>query len=227
MAGEGSVPRLALRGVERGVDEDGAERPTLRTDGGPIAGRFHVARSPAGDAAVLWVFGAGGGLGGPAGGLYPRLGRQLAGEGIPSLELAYRHPGALADCVADVLLGIEYLATRGGARVALVGHSFGGAVVIAAGAASPAAIAVAALRSQTAGTDTVDRLAPRPLFLAHGEADEMLPAAYSRDLYARAREPKHLVLYPGCRHGLDECRDALDRDLLAWLREVVAPAPMA
>jgi hypothetical protein len=34
-----------------------------------------------------------------------------------------------------------------------------------------------------------------------------------------AMEPKELVLYQGCRHGLDDCREELDRDLTEWLRK--------
>ena len=56
---------LELQSVETGRLEDGAETLVLHTDGGPIDCRFHPAET--GDAAVLWVFGAGGGLGGPAG----------------------------------------------------------------------------------------------------------------------------------------------------------------
>ncbi len=220
MANSGRRLGLELREVEQGPAEDGAERLTLRTSAGTIGCRFHDAYG--GDAAVLWVFGAGGGLGGPAGGLYPRLARHLVGDGVASLELAYRRPGVLADCVLDVLLGVDYLGTRGRARVVLVGHSFGGAVVITAGATGEATIAVAALSSQTAGADLADRLSPRPLLLMHGTADEILPDACSRAIYRRAREPKRLVLYPGCHHGLDGCREELDRDLLGWIREVVA-----
>jgi alpha-beta hydrolase superfamily lysophospholipase len=57
--------------------------------------------------------------------------------------------------VTGVATGIAYLTERGKRRIVLVGHSFGGAVVISAGAASPAEIAVAALSSQTAGTADV------------------------------------------------------------------------
>ena len=171
---------------------------------------------------MLWVFGAGGGLGGPAGGVYTRLARQLLGDGVSSLELAYRRPGDLTGCVADVLLRISYLGTLGRSRGVLVGHSFGGAVVITAGVASEHVIAVAALSSQSYGADLADRLTPRPLLLIHGTGDEVLPDACSRDIYRRAREPKRIVLYPGCRHGLDGCREELDRDLLAWIRETVA-----
>ena len=204
-------------------DDDGAEGVALVTDQGSISCRLHPADG--GDAAVLWVFGAGGGLGGPAGGVYERLGRLLAGEGIASLQVDYRRPADLVPCVLDVLAGLAFLASRGRTRVVLVGHSFGGAVVITAGAASDVVIAVAALSSQSSGTQSVAALAPRPLLVAHGTDDEVLPDRTSRDIHARARDPKRLILYPGCRHGLDACRDALDRDLLAWIREVVGSAP--
>lgn len=222
MADSERTRRLELREVGHGPAEEGTERVLLHTSAGTITCRFHDA--PGGDTAVLWVFGAGGGLGGPAGGVYFRLGRQLVAEGVASLELDYRRPRDLPGCVADVLLGIEYLATRGRSRVVLVGHSFGGAVVITAGATSEAVIAVAALSSQRSGTDAAGHISPRPLLVIHGSADEILPDACSRDIYSRAREPKRLILYPGCMHGLDQCRDELDRDLLSWLREVVATA---
>ena len=204
---------LDLLGVEREPEGDGVERLRLMTDGGEILCRLHDVG--AGDAAVLWVFGAGGGLGGPAGGLYSRLGQRLRRRDMLSMELAWREPARMAPCVADVMAGLDWLAAQGRRRIALVGHSFGGAVVIAAGAAREEVVAVAALSSQTAGTELAKSLAPRPLLLVHGLADEILPAACSRDIHRRAAEPKEIILYPDCRHGLDECRDTLDRDLFA------------
>jgi fermentation-respiration switch protein FrsA (DUF1100 family) len=103
-------------------------------------------------------------------------------------------------------------------------HSFGGAVVIRAGAASPAVAAVAALSSQSHGTEGVAAFAPRPLFLLHGTDDEMLPVRCSEDIHQWAREPK-LLLRPACRHGLDECRDTVDRELGAWLRAQLMSGP--
>jgi len=167
------------------------------------------------------VFGAGGGLGGPAGGLYTRLGEQLRPREVTSLELDYLCPGDLDPCVSDVLVGLGYLESLGKSRIVLVGHSFGGAVVISAGAISPLVVAVAALSSQTAGTMAVGALSPKPVIFIHGSADEVLPDRCSRDLYARAGEPKELILYPGCRHGLDQCRESLDRDLARWLERVL------
>ncbi|HEX8568913.1 MAG TPA: dienelactone hydrolase family protein [Caulobacteraceae bacterium] len=210
---------VELTDVEAAAEREGVERVRLVTTLGAIEGRLQGAD---GDAAVLWVFGSGGGLGGPAGGLYTRLGGRLAAEGVASLELDYRRPGALQDCVADVLVGAAWLESLGKERLVFVGHSFGGAVVVAAALRSASVAAVAALSPQTYGAEAVADLAPRPILFVHGEADEVLPASCSTALYAAAEEPKQLILYPGCRHGLDDCREALDRDLLAWLRLVLA-----
>jgi pimeloyl-ACP methyl ester carboxylesterase len=210
---------LELLGVEHERDVGGAEAVRLRTDAGVIHARFH---DPAkGDAAVVWVGGAGGGLYGPAGGLYARLAERLVPHGIASLRLDYRRPNDLVPCVLDTLAGMAYLEGRERTRVVLVGHSFGGAVVVTAGVASERVVAVAALSSQTYGTSAVDALSPRPLLLMHGQNDQVLPDYCSRDVFRRARQPKEILLYPGCGHGLDECREQVDADLLAWLRRVL------
>ncbi len=207
--------------VIRGPEDETTDLVKLVTSQGTLLGRLHPA---AGDAAVLWVFGAGGGLGGPAGGLYTRLGERLQPVGVASLELDYRRPGELRSCVLDVLVGMAWLGSLGKSCVVLVGHSFGGAVVINAAAVSGIVVGVAALSSQTSGTEAVARLGHRPKLFLHGMADEILPPACSRDLHARAEEPKRLILYPGCRHGLHRCREVLDRDLLSWLGEVLPEA---
>lgn len=211
---------LALQSVLVGGLEGEAEVLRLETSAGSIHARYHDAE--AGDLAVVWVGGAGGGFGGPAGGLYPRLAERLACEGVASLRLHYRRPAEFEPCVLDVLTAIVYLATRARSRAILVGYSFGGAVVIAAGARSPAVVGVAALSSQTAGADDVGLVSPRPLLLIHGSADGVLSDRCSRELYRRAGEPRRLRLYPGCGHGLDACREAVEGELMAWIREVAA-----
>lgn len=184
---------------------------------GELRCRLHLAEGRNG---IVWVFGAGGGLGGPAGGLYERLAKVLQPEGITSLEVDYRQPGDMRMCVADVLVGSEHLQSLGAERLVFVGHSFGGAVVINAGALDDAAIGVAALSSQSYGATGIRRLSPKALLLLHGEADEVLPPVCSVELFQAAGDPKELRLYPGCRHGLDQCRDEIDRDLSGWLRRV-------
>ena len=211
------------RTVDGRWDNDGSRVLDIETNAGVINCRMHKAREA--HAAIVWVFGSGGGLGGPAGGMYTRLARILEPDGWTSLRLDYRRPGHLMSCVLDALAGMHVLEGMGLYRIILVGHSFGGAVVISAGAASPSTLGVAALSSQSAGTGAVDKLSPRPLLLMHGQADEVLPAAASKDIYSRALEPKELLLYPGCKHGLDQCREQVDTDLLGWIRNVtVRPA---
>jgi pimeloyl-ACP methyl ester carboxylesterase len=53
---------------------------------------------------------------------------------IAALRLCYRPPNVLPECTLDVLAGVLYLAQDRVQRVVLVGHSFGGAVGITAGA---------------------------------------------------------------------------------------------
>jgi dienelactone hydrolase len=197
-----------------------AEVIDVPTSKGMLACRYHPAAD--GDVAVLWVFGAGGGWGGPAGGLYPRLAAQSLDDGVSSVEVAYRRPGHMRDCVYDVLAAMDWLQGQGRRRTVLVGHSFGGAVVLNAAAESDGVIAVASLSPQSYDANGVIHLRGRPVIFIHGAGDEVLPDRCSRDLYRTASEPKQLVIYPGCRHGLDQCREELDRDLLAWLRSVVA-----
>jgi len=217
---------LELQAIEHTEMAEGVDSVRIHTDQGTIEGRFHAA-SPAA-AGIVWVGGAGGGLEGPAGGMYPRLAGRLVPAGLASLLLDYRFPSLYGGCVLDTLAGIAYLGMRGVERVALVGHSFGGAVVIAAGAHSRETAAVAALSSQLAGTEDAFRLSPRPLLLIHGEADEVIPDWCSREIHRRARHPKELRVYRGCRHGLDECRESIERDLSEWLLRVVASrAPAA
>ncbi len=48
--------------------------------------------------------------------------------------------------------------------------------------------------------DYVDRIAPIPLLIIHGSADEVIPPHHAEALMARAREPKTLWLIPGAGH---------------------------
>jgi len=222
----GGDTTISLLSAERTPVGPGVEQVVLQTDRGAIRGFLHAAGADGapGPAVVVWVGGAGGGTEGPAGGIYHRLADQLALEGISSLRLDYRHPNVLVECIADVLVGLAWLEDAGGARRAsLVGHSFGGAVVIDAGALNPIVKDVIALSSQTYGADLVGDVSPRTLLLVHGEADRVLPAACSRQLYAAAQDPRELVLYPGCGHGLDECAPALRDLLLTHIRLQLAP----
>jgi fermentation-respiration switch protein FrsA (DUF1100 family) len=194
------------------------ETLVLDTDGGEIQTIYHHADGPK---AVIWVGGAGGGLDGPAQGLYPRISEILVRSGISSLRMNYRVPNDLTDCTIDILLCTEYLNKfRNKKSIILAGHSFGGAVVISASVFHPAIKGIIAISSQTYGTSLAGKITPRSLLLVHGIEDEILPADCSKSIYKRARNPKKLILYPGAKHGLDEVIPDLDRDLVSWIKEI-------
>jgi fermentation-respiration switch protein FrsA (DUF1100 family) len=119
--------------------------------------------------------------------------------------------------VADVLAGVAHLEGWGASGSCWSGHSFGGRVVMEAALRAPSVIGVAALSSVDAGPGVVERLSPRSLLLLHGEADEVAPSSVSVGLFKRAGDPKSLLLYPDCAHGLDSCGSAIDRDLASWI----------
>ena len=222
MTQPGSEDDLALQvhRVSAQPQEGGRLNVTIETSRGDIPGVLHPHEG--GEAAVIWVCGAVGGLEGPANGIYPDLGDALVKEGLTSLRLDYRMPNHVLECALDALAGVSFLKGIGAERVALVGHSFGGAVVIAAGTISEEVKAVVALSTQTAGATGAGKLSPRALLLVHGGEDTRLPVQCSEMVYDWAREPKEIVIVPGAGHGLRECRDELFDLLKRWLVEKLA-----
>ena len=150
--------------------------------------------------------------------LYPRMCQTLLGDGIASLRVRYRQANDLEECVLDVLAGAAFLEAEGVTSVALVGHSFGGAVVINAAAFSPAVRTCVPMSTQTYGAEPARHLGPRcSLLLCHGTADEILPPSCSEYVFRIAKEPKELLLKDGARHGLDEWADELPTILRDWI----------
>jgi len=179
-------------------------------------------RVPDADQAVIWVCGARGGFGGPGPDTYARMSEKFKDEGITSLRLDYRRANDVFECALDLLAGVSYLKSAGHKPVVVVGHSFGGAVVIAAGANSAHIKGVVALSPQTYGAGMAGNVAPRKLLVVHGKADTRLAFACGQQIYDMANEPKELVLYEGAEHRLEECRDDLESLLGQWIPETLA-----
>ena len=192
----------------------------LRTNLGDIKGILH--RAGDSDQAVIWVCGALGGFEGPGAGTYARLSEEFRSQGITSLRLDYREPNALTGCVMDLLAGVCYLKDEGCGPVVIVGHSFGGAVVIAAGAHSPHVKGVVSLAPQTFGADRARQLSPRPLLVVHGKSDTRLPYTFAIQIYNLALQPKELVLYDRAEHRLQECQEELEQLLKDWIPAALA-----
>ena len=183
---------------------------------------------PTAERAVLCVGGFDGGFSGPDG-IYEDLAAELPPAGIGVLRLDFRvktSPGPIDEGTDDALAGIAWLEERGVRRIALIGHSYGGAIVIRAGARSESVAGVAALSTQTAGIESADlqRLAGRPLLLVHGLADWRLPARLSEWVHAEAAEPKRLELLEAATHSLRQRRPDTLEILREWIAEALPPA---
>lgn len=202
---------------------------TLTTQRGAMECRLYRAAAPTRRGAI-WVGGIGGGWDTPARGLYPRLCAELTDQGIASLRVRFRNPRDLAEAVFDVRAGLSFLEERGIDRIALTGHSFGGAVVIQAAARSFAARTVVTLATQSYGAELAAQLGPGcSLLLIHGLADRVLPAGCSQYIHELARPPRRIILYPQAGHSLDEVADEVRQVVAAWIDAELRqePAPTA
>lgn len=203
-----------LRVGAQPLDDSGALRVRLETTRGEIEGILHPVEG--GTSAVICVGGAMGGLDGPADSLYARLPILLSGAKVTVLRLEYRKPNEFEECVLDALAGCSFMKGIGATDIVLVGHSFGGAVVVKAGELHESIRGVASLSPQLHGTRQVENL-DKPLLLVHGMADTILSYEASEDIYRRANEPKRIVLFAEAGHSLIQAKQQIDDLLADWI----------
>lgn len=156
--------------------------------------------------AAILLSGAGGGVTGPSS-IYLSLASKLAtlSSGIPTLRLDYRYPARNKYCVSDIYAAMKYLQDLYGLdKFVLVGWSFGGAPVFTVGGADQRVVGCATIASQTAETEGIRKLAPRPVLLLHGTGDRTLSCACSGRLYEMYGEKgdRRLELFEGDNHAL-------------------------
>ena len=171
----------------------------------------------------------GGGMGsmlGPAGGIYHTLGVELAAQhGIATMRVGYRKPNDLSRCVHDVAAAAD-LASRTGARgFVVIGHSFGGAVAVQAGAVLGAHCrGVVTLATQSAGCENAVELRDTPLLLVHGTDDEILPPETSTVVHMLAGHGE-VVMIPGAGHLLTQATTEVHDLLASWIPERFTTTP--
>ena len=176
-------------------------------------------------AALVACGGAMGGVLGPGHGLYHLLGERWAGRGVPVLRVGYREPNHLDRCAHDVACAVELARDEGAERVVVLGHSFGGAVVIRTAVLMTATVAgVVTFATQSAGCEVAAGLGGRPLLLFHGERDELLPPA-SSEMVRSLAGAGDVVLLPGDGHLLAKSHDVLVERLDEWLPGVLGLDP--
>jgi pimeloyl-ACP methyl ester carboxylesterase len=197
--------------------EDGFLPVTIVTSRGNVTARHY--RIGDEKKAVIYVGGVGGGFDTPALGLYPKLCRDLLSHGIGGLRIQFRYPTNLRESVFDVTTGISFLHEAGVESLGLVGHSYGGAVVIQAGAGAAEVKTIVTLSTQSYGTGDVVHFQDKSLLLIHGVLDEILPPSSSQLVYQLAPEPKKLVFLEKAHHVLDEAADEVFDLVCNWILE--------
>lgn len=140
-------------------------------------------------------------------GIYSSLADKLALLiSIPCIRLDYRQPAQTDYCTADIVASMDFLAQQYNlSRFVVVGWSFGGSPVISAAATERERIrGVVTVGSQTAKTEGITQLSPRPLLLLHGAGDRALSPACSQSLYREygTEGQREIKLFAADDHGL-------------------------
>ena len=166
--------------------------------------------------AAILLSGAGGGVVGPSS-MYLSMADRLASmnRGIPVMRLDYRHPARNKYCVADVRAAMKYLENGYAlSRFVLVGWSFGGAPVFTLGGSDERVVGCGTVASQTAETEGIGKVSPRPVLLMHGTGDRTLRYSCSQRLYDEYGDTgeRELKLFEGDDHALTRnSREAEER----------------
>lgn len=188
----------------------------LITGRGEVSCRFYKVNSN--NSGVIWVGGMGGNWDTPAEGLYPDLSEKLRKNDISSLRIRYRYPHDINESVYDVLAGIKFLENVGASKIALVGHSLGGSVVIQAAASSSSVKTVVTLSTQSHEADSVSNFSQgTSILLIHGSDDPVLPINCSKHVYNNAHDPKEIVILTGNAHCLDESSEKVHQIVYDWI----------
>lgn len=212
---------LILDVIEADPDEEKSRSLSLLTGEGEVECRyFSVSDSSRG---ALWVGGVGNSQGSPIWALYENAASTLVEEGIASLQVHFRKSDYLADSEHDMEAGLAYLLSQGVRSVALIGHSFGGAVVIRIAARLSVVRTVVTLATQSLGADGVAQLGPDcSILLLHGTADTVLSPGCSQYLHQLAKTRKNLLLCPGADHHFEPLIDVVQQRVQEWICKELA-----
>lgn len=152
--------------------------------------------------------------------------------------------------IEDVHAAFDYVKTRpevDRGRLISLGHSLGGAKSITALAEQPVPgvravisdagfasyrgmadvmagkVGINVVTDEWAPKDWVSKIAPLPLLVIHGTADEVVPLAQGRQLFAAAAMPKTMFTVEGGGHGNSLWRNNGEyrAKVLAWLAATV------
>lgn len=155
--------------------------------------------------------------------------KALSRIGCAVLRFNFRGAGASAGTFTngpgeqdDFRAAIDFMAERYPSRPLWTGGmSFGAWVALTVGATDPRASVLIGIATPVTRYDfTPVMVSTKPKFIIHGERDEICSLEKVREFYARAAEPKELVIIDAADHLFDgkvsEVADALEDLLGDW-----------
>lgn len=152
--------------------------------------------------------------------LLDEVGARLQRAGVSALQIA-ACPHSLDERRRRLLAALAALRRQGVTRMALIGCGAGASMAIAAGSICDEVTGVAAIAPDADAIEYVADLAPRRLLLLHGAADTITPVTIARTLYARAGDPRELVIISGEWHDFSIHRDETLEKVTAWTHSLL------
>jgi alpha/beta superfamily hydrolase len=155
--------------------------------------------------------------------------KALSRIGCAVLRINFRGAGASAGSFTggpgekdDFTIALDFMHERyPEARLWAAGMSFGAWIGLSVGAVDPRVSTLIGIALPIATYDwEAVRTSSKAKFFIHGERDELCPLKEMREFYARAAEPKELVVVDGADHLFDgkasEVADAVEDLLGDW-----------
>ena len=154
--------------------------------------------------------------------------KALSRIGCAVLRFNFRGAGASAGSFTngpgemdDFRAALDFMSQYPGARLWAGGMSFGAWVALTVGAEDPRVSTLIGIAPPLSRYDfDAVRTTTKPKFFIQGEFDELCPLKEMREFYARAAEPKELVVIDGADHLFDgkvsEVADAIEDLLGDW-----------
>jgi alpha/beta superfamily hydrolase len=140
------------------------------------------------------------------------IARALTGIGVAAVRFNFRGAGTSAGAFDegrgeqdDFRAVVDYAAGRWpGVPIWAVGMSFGSWVALSAGAGDPRVTQLVAIAPPVDRYDYAAAVtAGKPVFVIHGEADELISVKLVRRFYGQLSEPRELVVIEDADHMFD------------------------
>ncbi len=155
----------------------------------------------------------------PVDGIYVRLANAYAERGVVSLFINYRSAGDLEPSLADAKAGADYLRKIGIRRMALVGWSFGGAIITTLAPQVPEVVTVVGISAQSRDTEPVANFSRQSLLLLHSQEDDNVPFMAAGQILDEAPSTIHKELhaFETGDHYLTGMANLVDPIVKSWL----------